>query len=137
MALASLTEVVDRLGGQGYTIIGAAILLSSAKPLPPLEKILVSHPMIHTAEGKFFRDCFADGCAALELPIFGIRERELDERASAVLGKDCAKLKRKIAGLGKTIGPPWTSDEKNAALAAQIALFAGVGIKNRPDPISL
>jgi hypothetical protein len=131
MALASLTEVVARLRSQGYTTIGAAILLSSAKLLPPLEKILLSHAMIHTAEGKFFRDCFADACAALELPMVGIRERELDERALDVLGKNCASLKKKIAGLGKTIGPPWTGDEKTAALAAQIALVGGVHINSK------
>ena len=125
MALEAVTEVVERLRSQGYKIVGAAILLSSAKPLPPLEKILASHPMIHTAEGKFFRDCFAEACAALKLPIFGIRERELDERARVVLGKIGGPLKKKIAGLGKTLGPPWTGDQKNAALAARIALAAG------------
>lgn len=135
MALEAITEVVECLRSKGYKTVGAAILLSSAKPLPPLEKILASHPMIHTAEGKFFRDCFGDACAALNLPMVGIRERELDERARMALGKDCGPMKKKIAGLGKTLGPPWTSDQKNAALAARIALAAGLR-KKKSDPLS-
>jgi hypothetical protein len=122
MALTAMREIVDRLRSKAYNIVAAAILLSSGRHLPELEKILSSHPMIHTAEGEFFRHAFRDACMRLKIPVSGIRERELDERTKSVLGKDAGSLKKKIAGLGKTLGPPWTSDQKTATLAAVIAL---------------
>jgi hypothetical protein len=53
-----------------------------------------------------------------------IRQRELDERASAALGNKAGRMLRAIAGLGREIGPPWTKDHKTAALAAAL-LSAG------------
>jgi hypothetical protein len=50
----------------------------------------------------------------------GIRERELDERANTTLGEAAARLRQDIASLGKTVGSPWTHDEKTAALAGLI-----------------
>src|SRR5215472_9273322 len=54
LALAAIGEVVEQLGGRGYRMVGAAVLLSAGRPLPELEKILASHAMIHAAEGEFF-----------------------------------------------------------------------------------
>ena len=51
LAIKALTELCARLRDRGFAKTGAAILLSSAKPLPALDKILAAHPMIHTAEG--------------------------------------------------------------------------------------
>src|SRR5260370_4765350 len=121
-ALTAMREIVDELKGKAYNVVAAAILLSAGRPLPDLEKILGSHPMIHTTEGEFFRHAFRDACESLKIPVTGIRERELDDRTKSVLGKDAGSLKKKIAGLGKTLGPPWTSDQKTATLAAMIAL---------------
>ncbi len=122
LALTAMREMVDRLRSKAYNVVAATILLSAGRPLPDLEKILGSHPMIHTAEGEFFRHAFRDACMNLKIPVGGIRERELDDRTKSVLGKDAGSLKKKIAGLGKTLGPPWTSDQKAATLAAMIAL---------------
>jgi hypothetical protein len=122
LALAAIRNVVDQLRDRGYKVIGASILLSSGRPLPAFEKILVSHPMIHTAEGEFFRQAFREACRSLKVPISGIRERELEEQARTVFGKTMPALKQKIAGLGRSLGPPWTTDQKNAALAAAITL---------------
>jgi hypothetical protein len=84
--------------------------------------ILASHPMIHTAEGEFFRQAFRDACAELKIPVAGVRERELDERANNALGKHAALVKKKISSTGKILGAPWTTDQKAAALAAALAL---------------
>ena len=123
LALAAMRQVVDHLRSQNYKIVAAAILLSSGRPLPDFETILASHAMIHSAEGEFFRQAFRQACQGLKIPVTGIRERDLDEHAKAALGKDAALVvKKRIAGLGKAIGPPWTTDEKSAALVAVVAL---------------
>jgi hypothetical protein len=122
LALAAMRQLVDHLRSRNFKIVAAAILLSSGRPLPDFPRILSSHAMIHTAEGEFFRQAFRHGCQGLKIPATGIRERDLDEHAKAALGKDAALVKKRIAGLGKAIGPPWTTDEKSAALAAVVAL---------------
>jgi hypothetical protein len=98
------------------------VLLASGRPLPSLEKILGSHPLIHTAEGEFFRDAVKKACDALKIPITAIREREVDQRAEAAFGNRANLVQRTIAALGTSIGPPWTRDHKTAALAAATLL---------------
>jgi len=122
LALAAIREVVVHLHDRDYSTIGAALLLGSWKQLPDLAKILSSHAMIHTAEGKFFRKCFGEACATLNIRIYGIRDRELDDKAKAAFGRSAVPVKTRIASLGKTLGPPWTTDQKAAALAAAVAL---------------
>lgn len=122
LALAAMRQVVDHLRSQNYKIVAAAILLSSGRPLPDFARILSSHAMIHSAEGEFFRQAFRQACQGLKIPVTGIRERDLDEHAKAALGKEAALVKKRIAGLGKALGPPWTTDEKSAALAALVVL---------------
>jgi hypothetical protein len=125
LALQAVREVVDQLRNRGYHVAGAAILLSSGKPLPAFEKILASHALIHTAEGEFFRQAFRESFASLEIPVTGIRERELEERATAVFGKAAPRLQQRIAGLGRILGPPWSQDQKAAAVAALVVLDTG------------
>ncbi|HEY1524760.1 MAG TPA: hypothetical protein VGH51_00870 [Candidatus Angelobacter sp.] len=113
------TELKDR----GFTLVGSAILLSSVRrDLPALERILASHALIHTAEGEFFRQVFRQTFEDLDVPVTGIRERELDERAFDIFGKDAAAVRKSIDGMGRSLGPPWTQDEKLAALSAAIVL---------------
>lgn len=122
LALSAMAEVCDELRSRNYKVVAAAILLSSGRPLPDLEGTLASHALIHTAEGEFFRQAFREACASLKIPVTGIRERDLEQHAKAALGTDAAPLKKRIAGLGKALGPPWTADQKAAALAAAIVL---------------
>ncbi len=122
LALEALRQVISALRGRDYKVAGVAILLSSARPLPAFEKILESHALIHAAEGEFFRQAFRDAAEALELPVTGIRERELQAQLDAVFGKATPGLQQQVAGLGRSLGPPWTTDQKTAALAAAILL---------------
>jgi hypothetical protein len=122
LALAALREVVAKLGDRGYRTTKAVVLLSSGRPLPEFVKILASHAMIHTAEGEFFRQAFREACSSLKIPVTGIRERDLDERVKSAFSKGASGLIARIAGMGKTLGPPWTTDQKAAALAAAVAL---------------
>ncbi len=122
LALAAVREVVEELRGRQYRVVGSAVLLASGRPLPPLAKILASHALIHAAEGEFFREVFSKACADLELSVTGVRERDLDERVKTALGKAAARLWQQISAMGRSIGPPWTTDQKTAALAALVVL---------------
>jgi hypothetical protein len=103
-------------------VAGVAILLSSGRPLPTFEKILAAHALIHAAEGEFFRQAFRDAAEALKIPVTGIRERELESQAEVVFGSAAPGLQKEIAGLSRLLGPPWTADQKLAALAAAVLL---------------
>jgi hypothetical protein len=122
LALEALGHIARELHGRGFRLAGSAILLSSARPLPDLDEILSSHALIHTAEGEFFRHAFRQAFERLEIPVSGIRERELEDSARKAFGKSAAEAQKRINGMGRTLGPPWTQDEKIAALAAAIIL---------------
>lgn len=122
LAFAAIDHVVRELGGREYRIVGAAVLLASGRPLPSLVKILASHPLIHTAEGEFFRTTVSHAFERLKIPVTAIRERELEEQAKSAFGKAASQVQRRIASLGTSVGPPWTKDHKTAALAASIIL---------------
>lgn len=122
MALDALTGVSADLRERGFTMMSASILLSSARPLPDLEEILGSHPLIHTAEGEFFRQAFRGALERLRIPVTGIRIRDLDDCARKAFGKSAPEVHKRIDGMGRNLGAPWTKDEKTAALAAAIVL---------------
>jgi hypothetical protein len=122
LAFEALAQLSAHLCERGYLLKSAAILLSSARPLPELKEILTSHPLIHTAEGEFFRQAFRDSLEQLGIPITGIRTRDLSECAAEAFGKAAPEIQKRIDGMGRSLGAPWTKDEKTAALAAAIVL---------------
>jgi hypothetical protein len=122
LALEALTGVSADLRGRGFTVMASSILLSSARPLPDLEEILASHPLIHTAEGEFFRQAFRGAFERLKIPVTGIRTCDLDDRAREAFGEAAPEVHKRIDAMGRSLGAPWTKDEKTAALAAAIVL---------------
>jgi hypothetical protein len=122
LAATEIAEVVKELDGRHYGIVGVAILLASGRALPPLAKILAAHPLIHTAEGEFFRHAVHSACEVLQIPVTTIRVRELDARAKVAFANRAGQVQSSIASLGRSVGPPWTSDHKTAALAATLIL---------------
>lgn len=123
LALAAIKQVVQELEARNYRIAGAAILLASGRPLPSLAQILASHPLIHTAEGEFFRNSIKNACEELQIPVEAFRERELEKGVMTAFGNAASRLRQRIATAGRSIGPPWTSDHKAAALAALLVLW--------------
>jgi hypothetical protein len=111
LARNAIASVLQELTSQGHDTAGCAVLLASGKPLPDLAAILASHPLIHTAEGELFREALLWAARECGLDAIGVREKSLD-----------AEVLRRLDPLGKSLGPPWTQDEKRAAAAALMAL---------------
>jgi hypothetical protein len=122
LALSSLRSLRRELAEGDFKLACSALLLASGRALPELEQILASHALIHTADGELFRDSLRAGCARCRLPVQGIKEKELLATASKTLDIQEATLKRRVTALGKVLGPPWSQDEKFAALAAWLSL---------------
>lgn len=69
LAHAAVQQFIRELDARDYRIVGAAIILASGRALPPLQTILTAHPLLHTAEGEFFRDAARKACARLKIPV--------------------------------------------------------------------
>lgn len=121
-AVVAIGECVESLRERKCGVSEAAVLLASGRALPPLANILSSHALIHTAEGEFFREAVWKACQSLELAVTGFRERDLNEAMVAGFGKAATKTLRQVADAGRSIGPPWTTDQKTAAIAALLVL---------------
>jgi hypothetical protein len=114
LAGAGLHALIAQVAALGHPVVGAGIVFAAGRALPDLAAILKSHALIHTAEGEFFRDVLLCACEHCSLPVTRIKERDAPE----------AKAWARIDGLGKSLGPPWTRDQKLASLAAWMALAA-------------
>jgi hypothetical protein len=123
LAHGALEAAAGELRRQGYEVLACGLIQSSARPLPALAAVLASHALVHTAEGELFRDALAAAAADQGLAVLRVRERDLLDRCAARLRIGAAAdLERRLADLGRTLGPPWRQDEKLATLAAWLAL---------------
>ncbi|MGA2578357.1 MAG: hypothetical protein ABSH24_20265 [Bryobacteraceae bacterium] len=122
LATAAIRGIVEDLRRLGCRTAGCGLLLASGRPLPPLERILASHPLLHTAEGELYREALRAASRECGLPLTTLKERELLERAAAGLHLPAERIERHVAAMGKGIGPPWRQDQKFAAVAAWLAL---------------
>lgn len=122
LALSSLRSLQKELAEGDIKLTRGALLLASGRELPELEKILASHALIHTADGELFRESLRAACARSGLTLDEVREKELFATGARVLRAEPAALQRRVAALGKALGPPWSQDEKYAALAAWLSL---------------
>ncbi len=124
LARQALRTAMDDLREKGHDVVGCGILLGSGRPATTLAATLASHALIHTAEGELFRDVLARASDHCGLPVMGVRERELYVRGAAELRIPGDELQRRLTEMGRPLGPPWTQDEKHAALVGWLALAA-------------
>jgi hypothetical protein len=122
MAERGLGEVVAEARERGQGIVGCGILQSSGRVGSSLATTLASHALIHTADGNHFRDALKSASEHLDLPVLEVRERDLLGRASLTLGLSPKEVGRELVELGRALGPPWTQDQKYAALVARLVL---------------
>jgi len=122
IAYDALRAVKAELKKQGHKLDLASLLLASGKPLPDLEKILQSHALIHTADGELFRQVLRLACKRCGVELACARERDLLELCAQAFSLPPAELQRRVTELGRSVGAPWSQDEKFATLAAWLAI---------------
>jgi hypothetical protein len=103
--------------------VGAVGVVGGNRKLPSdLLAILASHARLHEAERDLYEHSIAEGAARSRLPVTMIPAvGALLADASKTLGVELAPLLR---ALGKSIGPPWQKQHKEATAAALVALHA-------------
>lgn len=118
----AVRELVDAMRAASHDVAACAVLTPSS-PMPDwtTRQILAVHFRMHKAEGAMFPAALERAVDAAGLRRVSIAEKSLRENAEGLLGRN---VDRTIAELGRGAGPPWAADQKNAALAAVVALKA-------------
>jgi hypothetical protein len=124
LAYRAIRELESRTQEQGVKLTRCGLLLASARPLPALDKILSSHALIHTADGELFREALLYASARCGLGEFTIKEKELLDRAGQVFRTKPDEMMRRVTEFGRSLGSPWSQDEKFATIAGWLALTA-------------
>lgn len=124
MTQQAFEALMEAMRANGHTLSGCAVLTASGRPVPSLAEALSSHAMLHTAEGEFYRNAIIEASQRCGVPVTRIREKELLSRAEESLALAPADVPMRLTELGRGLGPPWSQDEKLAALAAWLVLAA-------------
>jgi len=109
-ALTSVAACFEELMADNRVV--AVGIAATVRPVPALDVVLRSHPLLHLAEGQLAREVLAEAAARAGLPV-----HYLDPKGS----HDPAAVERTVA-LGRIAGPPWRKQHRMAALAALTAL---------------
>lgn len=133
LAREAVEGTISDLRCQGHKVVACGALLASRRQPPALDAILASHALIHAAEGELFRNVILEAAEHCNLPVVGIKEKELLARCRDELAPQQA-LDKHLADLGRTLGPPWRHDEKFATLAAWLALSVALANRARCNP---
>jgi len=126
LAVRELRAILARADEARHQIAACAVLTAPPMPDWSVEQILSVHFRMHQAEGVLFRDSLARATEACGVKLVAIVEKELPEVAERALATPRSGLAKRIAALGEGIGAPWAKDQKDAALAALVALCRGV-----------
>lgn len=115
-AVRKLQKAVRDLGLElrSAAIVAGSILDPGQIPNP--------HIRAHAAEGQFFREAAARAVEACGLPHRTFAQKTLYAVGAAKLGVSPEKLRSRLTALGARRVKPWGGDEKEAALAAWLAL---------------
>ena len=117
-----MRAAVERSREAGQEVVACAVLTGAPMPDWSVEEILALHFRMHKAEGVLFRAALAQAAGECGLKVVAIPEKTLHEQAERALATPMDALTRRLATLGKPVGPPWGKDQRDAALAAMIAL---------------
>ena len=119
IAQKALAGLVKELQSTGMIVSGVGIVGAKDKDLARIGNF---HIRAHAAEGVLFRHVLDLAADANGLKKRTFADRDFDEVTKIELGAQCATLKRKLSELGRTLAPPWRTDEKQAATAAWLVL---------------
>ncbi len=122
ITLREMQAAVNRERERKNEVTACAILVADPMPDWSVEEILAAHFRLHKAEGVLFREALVGAATACRLKLVAIPEKQLAKHAESVLAMPASGIAGKLMALGKAVGAPWGKDQKDAALAALIAL---------------
>ena len=120
IARRELRTAVKREKDRGNEVSGCAVLVGNPMPDWSVDQILAVHFRMHQAEGVLFRDVLIEAAKACDLKLLTLPEKTLTQEAERLLRSPASELAKRVAALGKSAGPPWGKDQKDATLAALV-----------------
>jgi hypothetical protein len=117
-----LRYLAHELTVQGHQVRAVAISVPTTSVPRDLSAVLRSHPLLHAAEGELYSEALADAAQAVGLPIVRFTTKNLVGDAAAALNRSPATMVDMVVRLGHGLGAPWAKDQKEAAMAALLAL---------------
>lgn len=117
-----LRTVLEALSALDLRPVALGLPRAPRGPLPALEAILASHSLVHAAEGALYRDAIRGAAERAGMAVAEIPPKELVTLASDALGSPARDVALLLARTGKAAGSPWAKDQKDAYLAACVAL---------------
>jgi hypothetical protein len=121
-ATRELGAAIARARAGQHEVKGCAVLVGEPMPAWSVDEILAVHFRMHKAEGVLFREALVAAANACGVMLVSIPEKRLASRAEEALGIPARRLDEVMKTLGKPVGAPWGRDQKDAALAAIVAL---------------
>jgi hypothetical protein len=126
IALREMRSALIRTRESGFEVQSCGLIVGSPMPDWSVDEILAVHFRMHKAEGVLFRDVLAKAADECHLRVVPTPEKSLLQHAPTALKTDATRLSQRLAALGKLVGPPWSKDQKEATVAAMIALQTSV-----------
>jgi hypothetical protein len=121
-AVRELQAAVMRERARANEVAACAVLVGDPMPDWSVDEILAVHFRMHKAEGVLFREALTRATTACGVRLVAVPEKLLMAHATQALGRTERDLVERLTALGRSIGPPWGKDQKDAALAALVAL---------------
>lgn len=122
MAVAEMKAALTRARLAGHTVERCAVLVGAPMPAWSVDEILAVHFRMHQAEGALYRDALVEAARSCRMEVVAIVEKQIAGEASRALGQPASRLNAQVSALKAQVGPPWGKDQKEAALAALVAL---------------
>jgi hypothetical protein len=122
LATSGIRKAARRFAEAGHELCGCAVLVGTGMPNWSTDEILAVHVRMHKAEGELFRDVLVAGARACDLELTTLPHMSALDDAAKMIGLTRARLDAHLAMLGRSAGPPWGKDQKEAAAAALVAL---------------
>jgi hypothetical protein len=115
VAASTITGFASSLGS-----IATVGVVGGDRRLPELSRILAKHALLHAADRDLYEQAVIEGATRAGLPVTTVPATgKLFDHVSQALG---VKIEPSLAALGKSMGPPWQKDHKEATAAALVAL---------------
>jgi hypothetical protein len=119
VARKALAKMIKELQAEGLKVKGVGVVGSKDRDLARIGNY---HIRAHAAEGILFRRVLELAAEAHGLRTGQFPDRELETTAASALRLSPSAIKQALQDLGRATGPPWRTDEKQAALAAWMML---------------
>ena len=123
IALSEMRAAVKRERERKNDVVACSVLVGEPMPGWSVDEILAVHFRMHKAEGVLFRDVLIAAAQSCKLRSVAVHEKTIMAQAEEALALPATRLVKKIELLGRSVGPPWGKDQKDAALAAMIGLI--------------